>query len=71
MLKYFIEVANSRPTNENLHYYVCEYNDSFIIHTNQYIDKWEINDWLYSTKYGENPIHKKKPKFKYTITKNG
>lgn len=71
MLEQFIEDANNRPTNENLHYYVCEWNDSYIIHTNSYIDKWEIEDWIYSTRYGRNVNLAKKEKFKFKVSKHG
>lgn len=71
MLADFIKEVNSRPSNDNLHYYVCEWNDSYIIQTNQYIEKWGIKDWIYSARFGQNVDLASKEKFKFKITKNG
>lgn len=44
-----IKIADSKPKNQNLHWYVSEWNDGFIIHSSTYMKMHPEVDYIYST----------------------
>jgi len=45
-----IEAADSKPRNENLRYYVCKWNNGYIIHCSSYMKRNPHIKYIYKTK---------------------
>ena len=56
-----IEIVSRRPKNENLHWFICKWNDGFIIHSSSHIKRFPNTEYLYTTDEkikARNKIHK-------------
>ncbi len=48
-LKEAIKECDDRPRNMNLHWFVCEWNDGYIIHSSTYMKRFPDTKYVYST----------------------
>ena len=50
-----IKEANNRPTNQNLNYFVCKWNDGYCVNSSAYMKRNSHIEYVHST---ENKISK-------------
>lgn len=49
LLNNLIEIIENRPVNENLHYFICPFNNGYIINTLNHMKKFPETISVYNT----------------------